>query len=174
MKQCPISNSSSTSTTASNAKPFQSKYSLCHHLLIPASKSSTHINVKRTQALSNIPNNLDYPSPPNARFTAEETKKLFGFCASPVIDAVETSRSKIVESKNADAMPPPRRLVLYEVAAHSYLSHANVRMYTRNRRVDLLIDWSEKLRHVQGQVRHTIITPYITDTAQFLASFGTI
>jgi len=55
---------------------------------------------------SNIPTNLDHPSPPNARSTTEETKKLFGFCGIPVIDAVETGRSKVVENKNADAMQP--------------------------------------------------------------------
>lgn len=141
----------------------------------PRRKSSTYITVKTHPSSTNIPSNLDRPSPPNARSTTKEMKKkLFGFCASPVIDPVETGRSKIIESKNADVMPPPRRQVLYEVSAHSYLSHADVRMYTRNRRVDLLIDWSEKLRHVQGQVRHTVVTPYITDTTKFLTPFRTI
>jgi hypothetical protein len=38
---------------------------------------------------------------------------------------------------------------LYKSATHSYLSHANVCMYAGNRRVNLLIDRSEKLCHVQ-------------------------
>jgi len=149
---------------------------VCHHLLIPTSKSSTHITMKYSQALAI---SSGQPSPPNARSTTEDTKK--NFLDSVQVQSstqVETGRSKRVESQNADAMPPPRRQVLYEVAAHSCLSHtnvhANVCMYTRNRRVDLLVDWSEKLRHVQGQVRHTVITSYITDTPQFLAPLRTI
>jgi hypothetical protein len=76
-------------------------------------------------------------------------RKLFAFVGVPVIDR---DRDRQVEDNSKQERrcnaASSKAKILYKSAAHSRLSHADVCMYARNRRVDLLVDWSEKLCHV--------------------------
>jgi len=90
--------------------------------------------------------------------------KTFVFVQMPSRRLCRSRRVEENKSKNSHAMLPRLSAKsLYKIAAHSCLYHAvaNAHMYALNRRIDLFVDWFEKLSHVQCKVGDSIIRVHI-------------